>query len=84
MSKWHSFEKRAIFDLLFTFFRHRERNKNSFSTYLTYIPTNILLTLLTFFALPVLQKSRIYHVWFLFGVTPCVDSFLRHFGAINK
>ena len=37
-----------------------------------------------FFALPILQKIRIYHVWFLFGVTPRVDSFSRHFGAINK
>ena len=36
------------------------------------------------FALPILQKLRIYHVWFLFGVTPGVDSFSRHFGAINK
>ena len=25
-----------------------------------------------------------YHVWFLFGVTPGVDSFTRYFGAINK
>ena len=36
--------------------------------------TRILLTLLTFFAFPILQKLRIYHVWFLFGVTPGVDS----------
>ena len=37
-----------------------------------------------FFAFPILQKLRIYHVWFLFGVTPGVDSFSRHFGATNK
>ena len=37
-----------------------------------------------FFALPMLQKIRINHVWFLFGVTPGVDSFSRHFGALNK
>ena len=37
-----------------------------------------------FFALPILQKLQIYHVWFLFGVTPGVDSFSRHFRAINK
>ena len=37
-----------------------------------------------FFALPILQKLRIYYVWFLFGATPRVDSYLRHFGAINK
>ena len=31
--------------------------KNSFSTYLTHINTHILLTLLTFLALPILQKK---------------------------
>ena len=51
--------------------------QNSFSTYPTYIHTCILLTLLTFFAFPILQTLRIYHVWFLFGVTPGVDSFLE-------
>ena len=30
--------------------------KNSFSTYLTHIYTRILLTLLTFFALPIMKK----------------------------
>ena len=49
ISKWRSFEKRAIFDLLFTFFSHLGKvTKNSFSTYLTHIHTCILLTLLTF------------------------------------
>ena len=37
-----------------------------------------------FFALPILNKIRIYQVWFLFGVIPGVDSFLHHFGTINK
>ena len=37
-----------------------------------------------FFAIPILQKLRIYHVWFLFCMTPGVDSFSCHFGAINK
>ena len=31
-----------------------------------------------FFALP------IYQVWFLFGMNPGVDSYLRHFATINK
>ena len=50
ISKWRSFEKkRAIFDLLFTFFKSPGKSyKNSFSTYLTHIHTRILLTLLTF------------------------------------
>ena len=44
ISEWRSFEKRAIFDLLFTFSSHRESYKNTFSTYLTHIHTPILLT----------------------------------------
>ena len=86
ISKWHSFEKRAIFDLLFSFFKSPGKSyKNSFSTYLTHIHTRILLTLLTFFfALPSLKKIRIYQIRFLFGMSPGVDSYLRHFGTINK
>ena len=37
-----------------------------------------------FFALPILKKIRIYHVWFLFGVIPGVDSYSHNFGAIKK
>ena len=41
-----------------------------------------------FFASPILEKKkkkkRFYQVWFLFGVTPGVDSYSRHFGTINK
>ena len=43
-----------------------------------------------FFALPILKKTkqnktkRIYQVWFLFGMSPGVDSYSRHFGTINK
>ena len=47
--------------LFLTYFSHflvtRESYKNSFSTYLTHIHTRILLTLLTFFALPILKKK---------------------------
>ena len=85
ISKWRSFEKRAIFDLLFTFFSYRGKvTKIPFSTYLTHIHTRILLTLLTFFALPILKKIRIYQIRFLFGMSPGVDSYSRHFGTINK
>ena len=38
-----------------------------------------------FFALPILKKKiRIYQVWLLFGMSPSVDSYLRHFATINK
>ena len=74
--------------LFLTYFSHflvsRESYKNSFSTYLTHIKTRILLTLLTFFALPILKEIRIYQVRFLFGMSPGVDSYSRHFGTINK
>ena len=36
------------------------------------------------FAFPILQKMRIYHVLFLFGATPGVISYSRHFGAFNR
>ena len=39
---------------------------------------------MTFFALPILKKRRIYQVWFLFDMSPSVDSYSRHFGTINK
>ena len=85
-SKCCSFEKRAIFDLLFTFSSHQEKVTKIPSAHisLTYIHTRILLTLLTFFALPILKKILIYQVRFLFGMSPGVDSYSRHFGTINK
>ena len=30
------------------------------------------------------KKVQIYQVRFLFGMSPGVDSYLRHFGTINK
>ena len=87
LSKWRSFEKRAIFDLLFTFFSHQGKVTKIPSAHisLTYIHTRILLTLLTFFALPILKKKiRIYQIRFLFGMSPGVDSYSRHFRTINK
>ena len=50
ISKWRSFEKRVIFDLLFTFFSHQGKVTKIPSAHisLTYIHTCILLTLLTF------------------------------------
>ena len=39
---------------------------------------------LTFFALPILKNIRIYQVWFRFGMISGVDSYLHHFGTINK
>ena len=59
ISKWRSFEERAIFGLLFTFFSHQGKVTKIPSVHisLTYIHTRILLTLLTLFALPILNKK---------------------------
>ena len=86
LSKWRSFEKKAIFDLLFTFFSHQGKLQKIPSAHisLTYIHTRILLTLLTFCALPILKRIQIYQIRFLFGMSPGVDSYSRHFGTINK
>ena len=87
ISKWRSFEKRAIFDLLFTFFSYQGGGK------LQKIPSaHISLTYIYefcspywLFPLPILKKKiRIYQVWFVFGMIPGVDSYSRHFATINK
>ena len=65
ISKWRSFEKRAIFDLLFTFSSHQGKvTKNSFSTYLKHIHTRILLTLLTFLPYQFWKKYEFIKVRF--------------------
>ena len=76
-------KKRAIFDLLFTFFSHQGKDTKIPSAHIPFTYTYFAHPI-DFFCLPNLQKLRIYHVWFLFGVTPGIDSFLLHFGAINK
>ena len=83
ISKWHSFEKRDIFDLLFTFFIYQGKLQK-FLQHISHSHTCILLTVLTFFALPIFKKIRIYQVWFLFAMIPSVDSYSHHIGTINK
>ena len=57
ISKWHSFEKRAIFDILFTYFSHQGKLQKFLQHISHSHTTSILLTLLTFFALPILKKN---------------------------
>ena len=76
---WKKKKKTSIF----TCFSH-QGNDTKIPSALTYIHTRILLTLLTFLPHQFCKKLRIYHVWFLPGVTPGADSFSRHFWAINK
>ena len=87
ISKWWSFEKRAIFDLLCTFFIRQGKVTKISSAHisLTYIHTYMYFAhSVDFFALPILKKIQIYQVWFLFGMSPGFDSYSRHFGTINK
>ena len=67
-SKWRPFEKKkVIFDLYFTCFSHQgkdTKNPSAYTHLLTYFAHPI-----DFFAFSILQKLRMYHVWFLFGVT---------------
>ena len=76
--------KKGLFLTYFSHFLVTGEKTQKFLQHISHLHASILLTLLTFFAFPILQKLWIYHVWFLFGVTPGVDSILRHFGAINK
>ena len=56
ISKWRSFENRAIFDLLSTFFSHQGKLQK-FLQHISHSHTyTYLLTLLTFFAIPILKK----------------------------
>ena len=91
VSKWRSFEKKkAIFDLFF-FFSHQGKLQKFLLHILAHIHTRILLTLLTFFAIPILKKTTTttttttnllgrlslwYESWCWF--------YLRHIGTINK
>ena len=86
ISKWRLFEKkRAIFDQLFTFFSHQGELQKflqhiSHSHTYTYFAHPIGSFCLTNFE----KKIRIYQIQFLFGMSPGVDSYSRHFGTINK
>ena len=84
ISKWRSFEKRAIFDLLFIFFSHRGKVTKIPSAHISHTYTYFTHPI-GFFALPILKKKiRIYQIRFIFGMSPGVDSYSCHFGTINK
>ena len=82
--KWCSFEKRAIFDLLSHFLVTREKLQK-FLQHLSHSHTYTYFAhAIDFFALPILKKIQIYQIRFLFGMSPGVHSYSRHFGTINK
>ena len=66
---------KGVFLTYFSHFLVTREKTQKILQHISHLHTRILLTLLTFLALPVLEKLRVYHVsWFLFGVTPVVDS----------
>ena len=65
------FEKKGYFDLLFTFSSHQGKDTD---IPLADISRTYLAHPIVFFAIPIFQKLRIYHVWFFFDTTPDVDS----------
>ena len=85
ISKWRSFEKRAIFDLLFTFSSHKGKVTKIPSAHISNTYIHVFCSPYWFF-LPhqFWKKIWIFQVWFLFGMSPGFDSYSRHFGTINK
>ena len=84
-SKWRSFEKRAIFDLLFIFSSHQGKVTKLPSAHISLTYIHIFCSPYWLFCLTNFEKKiRIYQVRFFFGMSPDVDSYSRHFGTINK
>ena len=85
ISKWRSFKKRAIFDLLFTFSSHQGKVTKIPSAHISNTHIHVFCSPYWLF-LPnqFWKKIRIYQVRFLFGMSPGVDSYSRHFGTVNK
>ena len=85
ISKWRSFENRAIFDLLFTFFTYQGGKLRKFLQHISHSHTYMNFAHpIDFFPYQFEKKIRIYQVWLVFGMIPGVDSYSRHFGTINK
>ena len=85
ISKWRSFEKRAIFDLFFTFSSHQGKVTKIPSAHISNTYIHIFCSpYWLFLPYQFWKKIRIYQVRFLFGMSPGVDSYSRHFGTVNK
>ena len=74
ISKWHPFEKRAIFDLLFIFFSYQEKVTKIPLAHISLTYIHVFCSFCSpyciffffffffFFALPILKKTQIYQV----------------------
>ena len=84
--KWRSFEKMAIFDILFTFLVTRKNTQKLFQ-HISYLYIHEFGSSFDFFCLANFAQNFAnlsYRMWFLFGTNPNVDSHSRHLGAINE
>ena len=80
ISKWRSFEKRTIFHLLFTFFSHQGKVTKIPSAHISLTYIHVFCSPYWLFCLINFEKNiRIYQIRFLFGMSPGVDSYSRHF-----
>ena len=57
-SKWRSFKKRAIFDLLFTFFSYQRKVTKIPSAHISLTYIHVFCSSIDFFALPILKKKK--------------------------
>ena len=86
ISKWCSFKKKKA---ILTYFSHFLVTREKLQNFLQHISHSHTYT---YFAHPIdflpyqfwKKKIRIYQVRFLFGMSPGVDSYSRHFGIINN
>ena len=74
--------------LFLTYFSHFLVTREKLQKFLQHISHSHTYTYfahpIDFFRLTNFEKIRIYQLWFLFGMSPGVDSYSHHFGAINK
>ena len=81
-------EKKGCFWPTFHIFSYQRKVSKISSAYISLTYINVFFFFVAnpidFFALTIMKKIRIYQVWFLFGMIPGVDSYLRHFRTINK
>ena len=85
ISKWRSFEKRAIFDLFFTFSSHQGKVTKIPSAHISNTYIHVFCSpYLLFLPYQFWKKFEFIRYGFFFGMSPGVDSYSRHFGTINK
>ena len=75
-------------ELFLTYFSHFLVTREKLQKFLQHISHSHTYTYfahpIDLFCLTNFEKIRIYQVRFLFGMSPGVDSYSRHFGTINK